>query len=138
MPNRTMKPRLLAFAAGLLLVAGCYAPRVEESFVETASLPARGWYTFACTLDDPQGRYDLSFYTEIEGRPAEASFPVVVRLTAPDGAQMEEQVFWDGSRRRVLYRRDIVPPQTGVWTVALYAPEVKGMRGIGLIREKKR
>ena len=133
-----MKLRLLVWAGLLLAAAACHAPRVEESFVETDSLPARGWYTFECTLDDPQGRYDLSFYTNIDGQPEETSFPVVVRLTAPDGAQMEEQVFWDTSRRRVLYRRDIVPPQTGVWTVALYVPEIMGMRGIGLIREKKR
>lgn len=133
-----MKLRLIACLGLLLAAAACHAPRVEESFVDAASLPPHGWYTFACTLDDPQGLYDLSFYTRIDGRPAESSFPVVVRLTAPDGAQMEEQVFWETSRGRVLYRRDIVPPQTGVWTVSLYVPEVRGMRGIGLIREKKR
>ena len=132
-----MKARLLACAV-LLLAAACHAPRVEESYVDTASLPPRGWYTFECTLDDPQGRYDLSFYMSTESRPEDRSFPVVVRLVAPDGAQMEEQVFWDTSKERVLYRRDIVPPQTGVWTVALYVPEMKGLHGIGLIREKKR
>ena len=131
-----MKAKGLVLA--VLLLAACHAPRVEESFVETASLPARGWYNFECTLDDPQGRYDLSFYMSIDARPAEASFPVVVRLTAPEGAQMEEQVFWDTSKERVLYRRDVVPPQAGVWMVALYVPELKGLRGIGLIREKKR
>ena len=137
MPSRKMKPRLL-LPVLLLMAAACHAPRVEESFLDAAALPPDGWYTFEMTLDDPQGRYDLSFYTDFAVRPAETSIPVVVRLTAPDGAQMEEQVFWDTSRRRVLYRRDIVPPQAGVWTVALYLPEIRGMRGVGIIREKKR
>ncbi len=137
MASRKMKPRLL-LPVLLLMAAACHAPRVEESFRDAAALPPDGWYTFEMTLDDPQGRYDLSFYTDFAVPPAEASFPVVVRLTAPDGAQMEEQVFWDTARRRVLYRRDIVPPQTGVWTVALYLPEIRGMRGVGIIREKKR
>ena len=130
----------------LCAIAGCREPMSVEKFVE-----GEGPYTFFVDMGDSTAAYDFDFYTRIDA-PADSllkmtALPLQVTWTSPTFHVFREDVYMPLEGRitafsrqvRVPYRADVRPEEPGPWTilVRVTAPP-QGLRGMGLVVEKKR
>ena len=125
--------RISALAALILLALSCSEPLSSETFVKKTD----GTYTFEVDMSRSGCTYDISFYTRLDSRHKVSGFPMDVRWKSPSGEVYDERVYFDCSEHsRVLYRTGLIPQEEGVWTVGVRA-DAEGMRGLGLICERK-
>ncbi|MBQ9463595.1 MAG: hypothetical protein IJU68_08085 [Bacteroidales bacterium] len=130
-------PIAILFTAVVLAVS-CKEPSSRETFLRSNGT---GEYAYDVEFPDSAARYNLSFFTAID-RPVMApdtlvSFPLHIVWRSPSGLFFSETVYYPVKERRVLYRSDTVPGETGVWSLSVSLdPEPDGMRGLGLIVEK--
>ena len=130
----------------LCAIAGCREPMSVEKFVE-----GEGSYTFFVDMGDSTAAYDFDFYTRIDA-PADSllkmtALPLQVTWTSPTFHVFREDVYMPLEGRitafsrqvRVPYRADVRPEEPGPWTILVRVAEPpKGLRGMGLVVEKKR
>lgn len=131
-------PILLALVA--LLLAACGEPLSREKFIRSNG---SGEYFFPVQMSDSTASYDISFYTKIDKvvmRPDTlASFPMQLVWRSPSRRYFSETVYYPAHSLRVCYRRDLVPSEPGDWTLSVtISPEPAGLRGLGLVVEKKK
>ena len=83
-------------------------------FEKTDSL---GCYNFELEMNDSTAFYDLSFYSRIDCTRSQfcqiREFPLEVTMVSPSAVEY------------------------GVWKMSVKVPDIKGMRGLGLVVEKK-
>ena len=139
-------PAYVVLILGLCLAVGCREPMSVERFVA-----GEGPYTFLVDMGDTTATYDFDLFTRVDA-PADslrklAALPLQVTWTSPSFHVFREEVFlpMEGARTafsmqvRAPYRADVRPEEPGPWTVVvrvLDRPE--GLRGMGLVVEKKR
>ena len=128
------------------LVVGCKEPMSVERFVA-----GEGPYTFFVDLGDTTAAYDFDLYTRVDA-PADslrklAALPLQVTWTSPSFHVFREEVYLPMEGKltafslqvRAPYRADVRPEEPGPWTVAVRVLEKpEGLRGMGLVVEKKR
>lgn len=130
--------RSLSFLLAILLsvcMVACRQPSSEEFFLRPDQVALDGSYRFRLDMSDSTAVYDLSFFTRVDGD-FTGSFPVTVQVKSPSGKKFEDNVYWDVSVQKVLYRKDIRPDEPGEWEISVYVNNLKGLRGIGVICEK--
>ena len=128
--------RYVVLSAVALALISCREPAWEESFLRADEVSFDGRYHFDVDFSDSTALYDVSFYTKFGEGFNGKSFPVSVRWTSPSGWTLNEKVYWDADSVKVLYRKDITPPEAGVWDLSVYAEKLSGMLGMGIITEK--
>ena len=130
----------------LFVFVGCKEPMSVEKFVE-----GEGPYTFFVDMGDTTAAYDFDFYTRIDA-PADSlakvtALPLQVTWTSPTFHVFREEVYMPLEGRitafsrqvRVPYRADVRPEEPGPWTVMVRVTDPpKGLRGMGLVVERKR
>jgi hypothetical protein len=138
--------RLGAIILLVCLFAGCREPMSMEKFVE-----GEGPYTFFVDMGDTTATYDFDFYTRIDA-PADTlvrmtSLPLQVTWTSPTFHVFREDVYMPLEGRitafsrqvRVPYRAGVRPEEPGPWTIMVRVTDPpKGLRGMGLVVERKR
>lgn len=136
--------RALIAACTLLFAVGCTAPKSTEAFVR-ADATADGIYRFGLDLGDPEGIYDIDFYTRLDGHTGVTATPLEVTWISPTLRRYTETVWLDlsGTARtyysrqvRVPYRRYISLREPGWWTLSVRLPDDPGLTGMGLICTK--
>ncbi len=117
-----------------------------EKFVE-----GEGPFTFFVDMSDSTATYDIDFYTRIDA-PADSlqkltAMPLQVTWTSPSFHAFREDVYMPVAGQsvffsrqiRVPYRTGVRPEEPGAWTLAVRVTDApEGLRGMGLIVEKKR
>ena len=146
-----VRAMVLAFAATIAL-ASCSTPIVSEDFRPRSERDTSGRYCFDLDMSDSLATYDISFYTRIDcGTKLFAALPdipVNVELVSPSGYSFTESVFlakssFDIGRPGSFdiltdYRVDCVPFEYGCWKMFLALPDIRGLRGLGVILESKK
>ena len=110
-----------------------------------------GPYTFFVDMGDSTATYDFDLYTRVDA-PVDtlrkmAALPLQVTWTSPSFHVFREEVYMPLEGRitafsrqvRVPYRADVRPEEPGPWTVMVRVTDPpKGLRGMGLVVERKR
>lgn len=134
-----------------ILAVSCSEPRVSETFVPFEKTDSLGRYCFELELTDSTVLYDLSFYSRIDCTRSQfcqiREFPLEVTMVSPSAVEYSELVYipvsafgpGDGPDYVFYekYRSGLVPVEYGVWKMSVKVPDIKGMRGLGLVVEKK-
>lgn len=131
-----MKIKGLVTAWALLAIglaaASCVRPDSEEYFIP-ASKAQDGVYVFDFEMADSLARYDVFFYTRVDGAPLD-SLPLNVMWLSPSGESFSEKVYMDPSLEMEAYRTGVAPYETGAWRICVRPLGVTdGFRGLGLI-----
>lgn len=144
-----------ALAVALFLFS-CTRPLSREYFVGSGERNGLGQYIFALDLSDSLVHYDLSLLLSSAcGRDRFEDFgqtPLYIRRQSPSGKVVDDTLsvsyerFTHGaffSRQAMLpYVLDLAPAEYGLWSLAVYVPEVCVSRykitGIGLKIERVR
>jgi hypothetical protein len=140
-----------AFVA-VVALASCSAPVVSEDFRSRSDRDSSGRYCFDLDMSDSLAAYDISFYTRIDcGAKLFAALPdipVNVEMVSPSGESFTESVFLTkssfdtgrpGSFDIVIdYRIGCAPLEYGCWKMFLALPDIRGLRGIGVILKSKK
>lgn len=136
-----MKHLLPLSLLSLLLVFSCSRPPSDEYFVLQKDSD-HGIYPFTLDMSDSTYTYDISFYTKVDGKKTTGMLPLQVMLTSPSGVQYSEQVYMregDIFGDRHPYRSGLTPVEYGSWSLCIAAlNDLKGMRGMGVILERKK
>lgn len=143
----------LLAALFLCILAGCARPDVREDFIAVADRDADGRYTFAVDMSDSLSAYDFWFYSRIDmsdvRRASMGDLKMDIEWVSPSGESYCESVWMDTStsekdyfsaQYKYLYRSGCIPVERGEWTLSVNVRNgavVPGMRGLGLIRERK-
>lgn len=122
------------------VMAGCVKPASEEYFVrEDQSVD--GVYSFMLDMSDSLCKYDVYFYTKVDGKKNIVNLPVQIIWTSPSGQQYSEQVYMKVGAKfgdKELYRSSLVPVEFGSWNLCVVSlNDIKGLRGMGVIVESK-
>lgn len=129
----------LSVIVGLAILISCGEPLSTETFVRRDQL-VEGAYEFALDMSKGEYSYDLSFYTVIDGKGV-SKLPLYIELISPSGTKYAENVSMDVGEPTgdlQLYRSSLVPVEYGIWTMRVTPMiEIKQMRGMGLINERK-
>ena len=127
----------------LLLAVACREPFSVEQFI-----PAPGPYTFQVDMTDTTSLYDFTFYTRLDGNPAELQaareLPLRITWTSPSHSAYTENVYMPLEGRSELfsrqvyqpYRTGVSPVEAGIWTMTVAIPYSDGrevIRGLGLV-----
>ncbi|MBR4809226.1 MAG: hypothetical protein IK031_02990 [Bacteroidales bacterium] len=133
-----MRP-LPAVILMMLVLASCGQPPSREYFQRSDS---SGDYSFNIDMPDTLSAYDISFYAAIDRplfqRDTLSCFPLQVVWRSPSGRFFSETVYYPAGSQRELYRSGVVPSEAGEWNISVTIdPEPEGLRGLGLICEKK-
>lgn len=144
--------RHIIFAAAMALaLASCSMSIVSEDFRSRSERDTSGRYCFELDMSDSLASYDISFYTRIDcGAKLFAALPdipVNVELVSPSGYSFTESVFlakssFDIGRPGSFdiltdYRVGCVPLEYGCWKMFLALPDIRGLRGLGVILKSK-
>lgn len=143
--------------AVLLSAVSCSEPDSQEMFISASKVGSDGLYHFPVDFSDSLAvSYDISFFSRVDCNRIKISdakdFPMLVTWESPSGLKYGEKVYFGlhesshgsdfySSQYRMLYRKDIVPVQKGVWelTVRVDNPDgLRGLRGLGLIVKRNR
>lgn len=138
MVSQNKMRRLTAILIMATALASCTRPESYETFVR-ASEAREGVYSFELDLSDSDCSYDISFYTKIDrprlrSRQGQASMPLAVIWTSPQGEEFSETVYYPIGQLRTAYRSGVVMNEPGVWGIrvnVISAP--RGLRGLGII-----
>ena len=136
----------------VVALASCVEPRISEEFRPKADRDSLGRYCFEVSLADSTKSYDITFYTRVDcGASTFAllqDIPVNVEFVSPSGESFSEDVFLAKDRfnpvsagtydAKVAYRANCAPAEYGLWDMNITVPEVRGMRGWGVIVSSKR
>lgn len=135
-----MGSRIASVAAALCLLAGCSRPTAGELF-----LPApRNSYDFPVEVADSLASFDFSFFTRVDfGSKVSEPVRLDVAWVAPsDSSVWRETVYMltgDEAGTLQRYRTGVTFPRTGEWTLKVsMSPEIKGLRGLGLVWKENR
>lgn len=143
-----MRFRLPAIAALLLALFSCSSPSSFEDYVKIQDKQG-GMYAFTIDMTDSLSRYDISFYTRLDGNTKTSTMPLDIRWVSPDGQEYGERAWFCAGAEGVRvvdtffsrqmtapYREGLVPVVPGIWTLKV-ATDAPGMRGLGVILKKK-
>lgn len=113
----------------LLLAVACNRPPSMEYISRD---DGTGTYSFTIDMADSTYVYDLSFFTEPEGRHP-GGFPMKINMVSPSGLTYFETVYFTyGESCVVPYRCGLVPKEFGIWKVEVRA-RAEGLKWLGLI-----
>lgn len=149
--------RILVLLVVLLTAFSCREPDTQECFIPSSALGSDGLYHFTVDLSDSLAlSYDISFYSRIDGSSlkinAAKDFPMLVTWVSPSGQRYGEKVYFGlhepsegsvfySSQYRMLYLKDFLPKQPGIWglDVRVDCPKsLSGFRGLGMICKTNR
>lgn len=114
-------------------------PERAETFIKAGD-SADGEYVFTLPMTDSLGLWDIWLYTRVDGKPVR-NLPLSMLWESPDGDVFLEIAYMDAGGPeggRVSYKKDLAPAVPGDWRLRICPlASVPGMRGLGLISEKK-
>ena len=128
--NSSFRHILIALQSVILLLTSCENPHLREQYVLKGEE-----YVFEVDMSDSLATYDVSIYTRVDSDTR--GFPVEAIWTSPSGHKYSERIYFNlllGQKQP--YRSALVPVEWGCWTLELSVPEVKGMRGMGIITQR--
>jgi hypothetical protein len=152
-------PILFALVVSFSAVISCSRPASIEKFVRCDDRQEDGSFLFAVDMGDSTLAYDIYFYTEIgkKGDSIIGKIPFTVTFISPSGREYEETAYMRMSDEissnycsrqfKALYRKDMEPPENGIWMLSVKVGAVKvpdkkefsfhydvpGMKGLGVI-----
>ena len=149
-----MKSRLFISGFTLCLLVtflSCSEPRCSETFIPIEKVDSLGRYCFNLEMTDTAAFYDLSFYSRIDCTASMfqriSEFPLDVTFVSPSEIMYSERVYiplpafgknnFPDFHFYERYRSGLVPVEYGMWKMYVSAPDIKGLRGLGLVVEKK-
>jgi hypothetical protein len=103
---------------------------------------ARGWSRtmLRVSVDDTLAVRDLAIYIRYDGTYEGGALPLSIHAQAPGGAWADDSLTarFGGAagairEARIPYRRGVVFPRKGIYTFNISAPEVRGIRAVGMI-----
>ena len=136
----------------LVALASCVEPRISEEFKPKSDRDSIGRFCFEVDMSDSLKTYDITFYTRLDCGSSTfillQDIPVNVEFVSPSGESFAEDVFLAKDRfvpvsagtydAKVDYRTGCVPVEYGRWNMNITVPEVRGMRGWGIVVSSKR
>ena len=142
---------LVPYLAVLCLLASCSHPSMVEDFRSVAERDSLGRFCYSLDMTDSAAVYDISFYTRLDCTKKQfetiGDIRIDVELLSPSGLSYEEAVYlpvneFKSDRKGtydccVAYRKDLLPVEWGVWTMNLTLEDLKGLRGMGVIKSKR-
>ena len=142
---------LIPYFAVLCLAVSCAHPSTVEDFRSVADRDSLGRFSYGLDMTDSVAVYDISFYTRFDCPKKQfktiSDIRIDVELLSPSGLSYEETVYlpvneFKSDRKGtydccVVYRKDLVPVEWGVWTMNLTLEDLKGLRGMGVIKSKR-
>ncbi len=125
--------KILLIACVSMLFFSCSRPTEGEEFLSGK----RESYDFTLPVEDSLSRYDLSFYTRIDGH-GQIVRPLRLDVTwqSPQDSTCRETVYMPLSQKNLTvakYRTSLRFPSSGNWALKVaVSPQEKGFRGLGL------
>lgn len=133
--------RILHLMAILVVLSSCVRPSSSETFIKAADAHG-GMYTFELDLSDSLVRYDVSFFTRIDGLSSAFQLPLQVVWESPYKDIYDEMVYMPvpkSGEALELYRSAIEPSVYGTWKVYVHPGETpEGFCGLGIVCERKK